>query len=339
MRKSTYAVAVVGATGLVGREILSALDDRGFPFGDLRLYASIRSAGEEVRCGTCTARVELLERARFEQLDIVFLAAGERLSAELAGRAAAAGAVVIDSSQLFVDDLDVPVIVPEINAAALGAFHTRHIVVSPDTLAIALAVVLNPLRDAAGLRRVVATTFEPVSGAGQRGIEELQRQTIDLMNGQSTESEVFPRRIAFNALPQVGEFLAGGSSIEEQQATAALLRVLDAPDVGVSLTRVRVPLFYGTSIALNVETDEPLSAEGVREVLRGAPGVLLQDDAEAAQYPTPGEAVGQDATCVGRVRASASDTVFDLWVCVDNLRKGSAVNAVQIAEVLIRDHL
>ena len=137
----------------------------------------------------------------------------------------------------------------------------------------------------------------------------------------------------------MGEFLAGGSSIEEQQATAALLRVLDAPDVGVSLTRVRVPLFYGTSIALNVETDEPLSAEGVREVLRGAPGVLLQDDAEAAQYPTPGEAVGQDATCVGRVRASASDTVFDLWVCVDNLRKGSAVNAVQIAEVLIRDHL
>ncbi len=339
MRKPAYAVAVVGATGLVGREILSALAERAFPLAELRLYASIRSAGEEVQCGPCTSRVDLLERARFGQFDIVFFAAGERLSAELAGRAADAGAVVIDSSQLFVDDADVPVIVPEVNAAALGDFQARHIVVSPDTPATALAVVLNPLRDAVGLRRVVATTFEPVSGAGQRGIEELHRQTIDLMNGQSTESEVFPHRIAFNALPQVGEFLAGGSSTAEHQATAALRRVLDAPDVGVNLTRVRVPMFYGTGIALNVETDEPLSAEDAREVLRGAPGVILQDDVHAVQYPTPGEAVGQEATCVGRIRSVAPQPIVDLWICLDNLRKGSAVNAVQIAEVLVRDHL
>jgi aspartate-semialdehyde dehydrogenase len=339
MRKPAYAVGVVGATGLVGREILSALDGRGFPLAELRVYSSIRSAGEEVRCGPCTTRVDLLERARFEHLDIVFLAAGERVSAQLAGRVADAGAVVIDSGQLFVDDADVPVIVPEVNAAALGAFDSRHIVISPDTPAIALAVVLNPLRDAAGLRRVVATTFEPVSGAGQRGIEELQRQTIDLMNGQSTENEVFQHRIAFNVLPQVGEFLAGGSSTEEHQGTAALRRILDAPDLAVSLTRVRVPLFYGTGIALNVETDAPWSAEQAREVLRSAPGVFLQDDADAMQYPTPGEAVGQEATCVGRIRSATAETVVDIWICLDNLRKGSAVNAVQIAEVLVRDHL
>jgi aspartate-semialdehyde dehydrogenase len=215
----------------------------------------------------------------------------------------------------------------------------RSVVASPDAVAIALAVALQPLHATAGVTRVVASTFEPVSAAGRAGIEELQQQTVDLLNGRGVEHAVFPQRIAFNALPQIGEFLEGGSARSERQTAAALRRLLGAPELVVSVTRVQVPLFFGEGISVDVETATKLSAAEARDILRAAPGVLLQDEASAQAYSTSADAVGQDATCIGRVRAADTANVLDFWIAIDNVRKGAAVNAVQIAELLIRDYL
>jgi aspartate-semialdehyde dehydrogenase len=339
MKKPAYSVAVVGATGLVGAEIVATLEQRLFPVGDLQLYASLRSAGDEVRCGQHAARVQLLEHARFEGIDLLFFAAGEQVSAECLDRATSAGAVVIDASQLFADDPDVPLIVPEINAADLAGYTTRGLVSSPDSPAIALAIVLNPLHAAAGVSRVVASTYEPVSEGGRAGVEELQQQTIGLMSGESVEPKVFPHRIAFNVLPQIGEFLAGGASRGERQTAGAVRRLLGAPELTVSVTRARIPLFYGTALSVQIETVEKLTAAAARELLQAAPGVLLCDDLGTHIYPTPADAVGVDATFVGRIRESEADNSLDLWIAIDNIRKGSAANLVQIAELLVRDYL
>lgn len=339
MKKPAYSIAVVGATGLVGQEIIEQLEQRGFPIGALQLYGSLRTAGDLFRCAGVSARVELLDGAHFDDTDIVFLAAGEQVSAEWAPRATQAGAVVIDTSQLFAGDADVPLVVPEANAAALADYDARGIVASPDAAAIAMSVVLKPLQTASALRRVVASTFEPVSGAGRAGIEELQQQTVELMGGRSVEPALFQHRIAFNLVPQIGEFLAGGASRGEAQTVCALRRLLNAPELAVSVTRVRAPLFYGAAISLNLETTDGLTADAARELWRTAPGILLQDDVSAGTYPTSVDAVGQDAICVGRVRADEAANVLDLWMVFDNVRKGSAANAVQIAELLIRDYL
>jgi len=340
MQKTAYSVAVIGATGLVGREIVAALEERLFPLASLRLYASLRSAGEEMACGQLLVRVEPIDGARFDGTDLVFLAAGEQVSAECLARATDAGAVVIVTTQLFAGDPDVPLIVPEVNAVEIADYVNRNVISCPDASATALAVALKPLHESARVVRVVATTFEPVSGMGRAGIEELQQQTVELMNGRGIEDPTtFPRRIAFNVIPHAGETLAGGVSSHEQQTMVALRRLLDAPDLPVSVTRVRVPLFYGTGLAVNVETEARLPAAQAREVLRSAPGVLLQEEAPGGGYPTPAEAVEQDATFVGRIREDETVNVLDLWLAIDNLRKGSAVNAVQIAELLIRDYL
>ncbi len=339
MKKPVYTVAVVGATGLVGQEIIDLLNARGFPIGALQLYASLRTAGDENRCGGVSARVELLDSARFNETDLVFLAAGEQVSAEWVPRATEAGAVVIDTSQLFAGDLDVPLVVPEVNAPTLAGYSSRGLVANPDAAAIAMSIVLKPLQAAAALKRVVASTFEPVSGAGRAGIEELQRQAVELMSGRSVEPALFPHRIAFNLVPQIGEALAGGASRDEQQTIGALRRLLDDPELTVSITRVRAPLFYGAAISLNVEMADRVTVAAARDLLRAAPGILLQDDVTTAAYPTPVDAVGQDAICVGRLRADEEANVLDVWIVFDNVRKGSAANAVQIAELLIRDYL
>ncbi|HYD48286.1 MAG TPA: aspartate-semialdehyde dehydrogenase [Terriglobales bacterium] len=336
--KETARVAIVGATGLVGREILAVLEQRLFPLEELQLYASLRSAGEVLDCGGLSRRVELLDTARFDETDLVFLAAGEAVSAEIAERASAV-ATVIDVSQLFADDIDVPLVVPEVNAVELARTGERGIVASPDSAAVALAVALRPFAEGAGLRRVVATSFEAVSGAGQAGIDELQRQTIDLLSGRSTEPAKFEQRIAFNLFPQVGEFLEGGASRGEQLVSSGIRRILDRPDLPVSITRVRVPLFFGQAIALNLETDQHLPVAAVREMLRSAPGVLVEDELSEGQFPTPATAVSEDAISIGRIRTDAESSTVDLWIASDNLRKGSAVNAVQIAEILMRDYL
>jgi aspartate-semialdehyde dehydrogenase len=339
VKKAAYSIAVVGATGLVGQEILERLDERGFPVGALQLYASARTAGDEVRCAGVSARVELLDGARFDDTDLVFLAAGEQVSAEWVPRATDAGAVVIDTSQLFANDADVPLVVPEVNADNLTDYGQRGLVASPDSAAVAMSIVLKPLQATGMLKRIVACTVEPVSGAGRAGIEELQQQTIELMSGRSVDAALFPHRIAFNLVPQVGDLLDGGASQGEQQTTDALRRLLDDADLSVSVTRVRAPFFYGAAIALSVETVDAMTAADVRQALRAAPGILLHDEIAPASYSTPADAVGQDAICVSRIRADAAGNVLDLWVVFDNLRKGCAANAVQIAEILVRDHL
>lgn len=336
---SSASIGIVGATGLVGRQMIETLAERQFPLSNLQLYASPRSAGEEIDCGSMTARVDLLDTATFVGTDIVLMAAGLQVTAEWAGRAAESGAIVIDTSQLFVADADVPLIVPELNAAALSEVSNRNLVTSPDPIAIAAGVALHPLRETAGIRRLVITTFEPVSGSGRAGVEELQQQTLDLMSGRDAAVAVFPQRIAFNLIPQLGEFLEGGSTQEEEATVAAIGRLLEVADLPISITRVRVPTFYGSALAINVETETPMEAEEVRDALRPAPGVLLVDEIEAGAYPTPADAIGADSTQVGRVRANPDLSLVDLWVATDNIRKGSALNAVQIAELLLRDYL
>jgi len=339
MKKPAYSIAVVGATGLVGQEILDRLDERGFAVGALQLYASPRTAGDELRCAGVSARVELLDGARFGDTDLVFLAAGEQVSAEWVPRATDAGAVVIDTSQLFANDADVPLVVPEVNADSLADYTQRGLVASPDSAAVAMSIVLKPLQAAGMLKRVVACTIESVSGAGRAGIDELQQQTIELMSGRSVDAGLFPHRIAFNLVPQVGALLDGGASQGEQQSIDALRRLLDDAELSISVTRVRAPLFYGTAIAMSVETVDAMTVADARQALRTAPGILLQDDVAPASYSTPADAVGQDAICVGRIRADAASNVLDFWIVFDSVRKGCAANAVQIAEILVRDYL
>lgn len=337
----TCNVAVVGATGLVGREILAVLDQRQFPLGELRLYASQRSAGERIECGGRATRVELLDAASFAGVDLIFLAAGETAATEWSDLVGDVDAVVIDTTQTFAADLDVPVVVPEVNPQDLAGYATRGIVASPDATTIALSIVLHPLREAAGIRRVAVTTVEPVSGAGRAGIEELQQQTLGIMQGRGADDAgpTFPHRIAFNLFPQVGALAAGEPSSEESITIGSLRRLIDQPDLPVSLTRVRVPLFYGQGLSINVESLDPLMTSAVVDLLRVAPGILLEDPSESHAYPTPADVIGEDAVAVGRVRSDPEASVIDVWAVIDNLRKGSAVNAVQIAELLLRDHL
>ncbi len=340
MSADLFNIAVVGATGLVGAEIVRVLDERQFPVGELHGYASERSAGGEVEAGAASVKVELLDRADFRGVDVAFFAAPEHVSAGWAGRAADAGAIVIDLSQLYSASPDVPLVAAEVNPQAVGEYAARRLVASPTPAALQLAVTLRPLRDAAGLKRVVVSGYEPVSEAGRAGIDALSQQTLDLFSGRSPEIQLFRDRIAFSLLPQVGEFLAGGYTRAEQQIITQIPRLLEADGLAITATSVRVPLFYGLSQSVNVETVEPLTAEATREILRAAPGVLLQDDPATADYPTPTSAIGNDATCVGRIRADESvECGLNLWIVGDNLRMGSAINAVAIAEILIRDYL
>ncbi|MBI1814130.1 MAG: aspartate-semialdehyde dehydrogenase [Deltaproteobacteria bacterium] len=340
MSRASYNVAVVGATGLVGAEILTVLAEREFPLGELTCYASERTAGDDVSAGSVRVVVELLARAEFHGVDIVFFATPEQITAEWAGRATAADAVVIDLSRLYAEDVAVPLVVSEVNAAVVAEYSGRRIIASPDAAVVQLAAVLKPLRDAAGLKRVVVSSYQPVSDAGRAGLDALSQQTVALLNGQDVVSALFPHRVAFNVFPQVGEFLDGGYTRAEQNLMAQTRRVLDDPALAMTATSVRVPLFYGLSQSVNVETTEPLSAAAAREVLRSAPGVLVQDDAGANEYPTPMTTIGGEATCVGRIRDDESvDNGLNLWIVGDNLRKGAALNAVAIAEILIREYL
>jgi aspartate-semialdehyde dehydrogenase len=340
MHKSEYAIAVVGATGLVGAEIINLLVERSFPFSRLALYASERTAGGEVAVEGRSITVELLDRADFQGIDIAFFASAETVAAEWGGRATEAGAVVIDLSPLYASEADVPLVVPEVNAAAIAGYATRRIIASPDAAALQLAVVLQPLSQVVGLRRVVVSSYQPVSQLGRAGVEELSQQTVALLNGRDVEVHLLPHRIAFNLMPQVGEFLHGGYTRGEQQLVEQTRRLLDDPGLPITATGVRVPLFFGLSQSVNLEMHDRLTAADAREVLRQAPGLLVQDDPNAAVYPVPANAIGSDATCVGRIRDDDSaDNAINLWISGDNLRQGSALNAVAIAEVLIREYL
>lgn len=341
MSERELTVAIVGATGAVGSEVMRTLEERLFPVGELRLFASERSAGELVDWRGSQVRVELLDGDGFEGVDVAFFCAGGAVSAEFAPRAVDAGAVVIDKSSHFRMHPDVPLVVPEVNAIDLEERHLG-IIASPNCTTIPIVVALKPLADAIGIERIVAASYQAVSGGGKRGIDALSRETVNLLNMRSAEDDdqpsVFPRRIAFNCIPQVDSFLEDGSTKEEAKVIAETRRVLHLETLPIAVTCVRVPTFYGHTVALTVELEQPLDAVDAQRLLREAPGVVLCELGDEMPYPTAADVGGTDAVYVGRVRNDPSHPRgLQLWVAADNVRKGAALNAVQIAEIVARD--
>jgi aspartate-semialdehyde dehydrogenase len=337
MTAGTLAVAVVGPSGLVGQEIIEILEARQLPVNEVRLLGSARTAGAEIERGGQTERVTLLDANSFDGLDLAFFAAGPSVAGAHAPVAAAAGTRVIDLSSRFRLDPAVPLIVPEVNAAAIHDGRERGIVASPSAIAIALAVVLAPLREAAGLRRVVVSTYQGTAGGGRTAVNRLSRETVELLAGRGSRRRIADRPRAFNCIPQVGAFVPGGATTQELQVVEEVRKTLAEPLLALSVTAVRVPTFFGYGLSVTCETDRPLAAAAATEVLRQAPGILVHDE-PADPYPTPVEVVGSDGTHVGRIRAdSAVERGLAFWIALDNVRKGAALNAVEIAEILARD--
>ena len=336
-----YRVAVVGATGNVGREILNILAERQFPADEVAALASARSTGDEIDFGDSgkTLKVKNLDHFDFTGWDIALFAAGSEVSKVHAPKAAAAGCTVIDNSSLYRMDPDVPLIVPEVNPEAIAGYTRKNIIANPNCSTAQLVVALKPLHDAAKIRRVVVATYQSVSGSGKAGMDELFEQSRNIFVGDSTEPRVYPRQIAFNVIPHAGDFLDDGSTTEEWKMVVETKKILD-PAIKLTATCVRVPVFVSHSEVVNIEFENEISASQARSILREAPGVMVVDKREPGGYVTPIEAVGEYATYVSRIREDSTvENGLSLWVVSDNLRKGAALNAVQIAELLGRKHL
>jgi aspartate-semialdehyde dehydrogenase len=329
-----YKVAVVGATGNVGREILNVLAQRQFPASEVVALASTRSIGTEVSFGDGVLKVKALDYYDFKGTDIALMAAGSSVSKPWAPKIAAQGALVIDNASCWRLDREVPLVVPEVNASDLDNIK-KGIIANPNCAIAQLVVALKPLHDEAKIKRVVVATYQSVSGAGKAAMDELFRQTRAVFVADPIETENFPKQIAFNVIPQVQEFHASGYTNEEFKMMAEVQKILD-PNILLTATCVRVPVFVGHSEAVNIEFEKPITAERARAILREAPGVLVVDKREDGGYVTPIECVGEDATYVSRIRKDPTiEHGLSMWVVSDNLRKGAALNAVQIAECLI----
>jgi aspartate-semialdehyde dehydrogenase len=334
-----YKVAVVGATGNVGREMLDILAERRFPADEVVAIASRRSQGVEVSYGEKTLKATALEHYDFSGIDICLMSAGGAVSKEWSPKIAAQGAVVIDNSSAWRYDADVPLIVPEVNADAIVDFRKKGIIANPNCSTAQLVVVLKPLHDAAKIKRVVVSTYQSVSGAGKDGMDELDRQTKAVYSLGELEVKKFTKRIAFNVIPHIDVFMDDGSTKEEWKMMVETKKILD-PKIKLSATCVRVPVFIGHSEAVNIEFENEITVDQAHEILRNAPGVLVVDKRENGGYATPYEAAGDDATYVSRVREDPTvEHGLVLWCVSDNLRKGAALNAVQIAESLINRKL
>src|SRR5215210_8471833 len=336
-----YRVAVVGATGNVGREILNILAERQFPLDEVAALASPRSTGDVIDFGDTgkELKVQNLDHFDFAGWDMALFAAGSETSKVYAPKAAQAGCTAIDNSSLYRMDPDVPLIVPEVNSEAIAGYRKKNIIANPNCSTAQLVVALKPLHDAAKIKRVVVATYQSVSGAGKKGMDELFEQSRNIFVGDSNEPAFFPKQIAFNVIPQAGDFLDDGSTSEEWKLVVETKKILD-PAIKVSATCVRVPVFVGHSEAVNIEFENEISAKQAQAILREAPGVMLIDKRENGGYVTPVEAVGEYATYVSRVREDPTvENGLSLWIVSDNLRKGAALNAVQIAELLGRKHL
>jgi aspartate-semialdehyde dehydrogenase len=336
-----YRVVVVGATGNVGREMLNILAERQFPADEVAAVASARSTGDPVDFGESgrTLKVANIEHFDFSGWDMALFAAGSEASKRHAPKAAAAGCTVIDNSSLFRMDPDVPLIVPEVNPEAIDGYRRKNIIANPNCSTAQMVVALKPLHDAARIRRVVVATYQSVSGAGKQGMDELFEQSRNIFVGDQSEPVKFTKQIAFNVIPHIDSFLEDGSTKEEWKMVVETKKILD-PKIKVSATCVRVPVFVGHSEAINIEFENEISASQAQEILREAPGVMLVDKREDGGYVTPVEAVGEYATYVSRVRDDPTvENGLSLWCVSDNLRKGAALNAVQIAELLGRRHL
>lgn len=336
-----YKVAVVGATGNVGREMLTILAEREFPIDEIAAVASSRSHGTEVELGDTgkMLKVQNIEHFDFAGWDMALFAAGSGPTKEYAPKAAAAGCVVIDNSSLYRMDPDVPLIVPEVNPEAIAGYTKRNIIANPNCSTAQMVVALKPLHDAATIKRVVVSTYQSVSGAGKSGMDELFEQSRAIFVGDPKENHVFTKQIAFNVIPHIDVFLDDGSTKEEWKMVVETKKILD-PKIKLTATCVRVPVFVGHSEAIHIEFENEISAKKAQEILREAPGIMLVDKREDEGYITPVECVGDSATYISRVREDPTvENGLIIWCVSDNLRKGAALNAVQIAELLGRKHL
>ncbi|HET6159504.1 MAG TPA: aspartate-semialdehyde dehydrogenase [Dongiaceae bacterium] len=335
-----YRVAVVGATGNVGREMLQTLSERNFPVDEVVALASQRSAGGEVSFGDDEAlKVQRLDQFNFKGIDIVLSSAGAKVSADFAPKAGAAGAVVIDNTSYFRMDPDVPLVVPEVNPQAIAGYKKKNIIANPNCSTIQMVVALKPLHDVARIKRVVVATYQSVSGGGKDAMDELFNQTRGIYMNAPMQKTKFTKQIAFNCIPHIDVFMDDGSTKEEWKMSVETKKILDLK-IKVTATCVRVPVFVSHAEAVNIEFERPLTADEARSILKSAPGVAVVDHRVDEGYVTQVEAAGEDKVYVSRIREDATiDNGLSLWVVADNLRKGAALNAVQIAEKLVSDYL
>jgi aspartate-semialdehyde dehydrogenase len=330
-----YNVAVLGATGAVGREMLASLQDRGFPVKNLKVLASSRSEGSAVEFDGKEHTVEKVQPDSFLGQDIALFSAGSAASKEFAPEAAKRGCVVVDNSSCWRQDPRVPLIIPEVNSNAVKKH--KGIIANPNCSTIQMLAALKPIYDAVGIKRIVVSTYQSVSGTGQKGVNELADQTRLLFNSQEYEPKVYPHRIAFNCLPHIDDFTDNGYTKEEMKMVNETVKIFDDPNIKVTATCVRVPVFYGHSEAVWIETARHINPDAAREILTRAPGLLVQDEPAKAVYPLASEAAGREEVFVGRIRADFTvENGLAMWIVADNLKKGAATNAVQIAELLLR---
>jgi len=339
MAKS-FNVAVAGATGAVGNQMLSCLEERDFPINNLKLLATSKSAGRKLRFRSEEIPVEELTETSFSGVDIGIFSAGGATSEKYAPFAAKDGCVVVDNSAAWRMDPDVPLVVPEVNPHAVAKYSNKGIIANPNCSTIQMVVALAPVHRKVGIKRIVVSTYQAVSGTGKKAIDELYNQTKAILNFLEPQKKVYPHRIAFNCLPQIDVFLDNGYTKEEMKMVGETRKILEDDSIGVTATTVRVPVFFSHSESVNIETREPISPDEVRALLENAPGVTVVDDPSKSLYPMAIDGAGRDETFVGRIRADESiANGINLWVVSDNIRKGAATNAVQIAEILAQDYL
>ena len=335
----SYKVAVVGATGNVGREMLSILHERNFPISEVVALASARSAGTEVSFGDKNLKVQDLAKYDFKGTDFVFSSPGAKVSAEFAPKAAAAGAIVVDNTSHFRMEPDVPLVVPEVNPQALKNYAKRNIIANPNCSTIQMLVALKPIHEAAKIKRIVVSTYQSVSGAGKEAMDELFNQSRHFFMNDEPKSEVFPKQIAFNVIPQIDKFMDDGMTKEEWKMVVETKKILD-PEIEVCANCVRMPVFIGHAEMVNIELENPLSPKEAMKLWRDAEGVTLIDLDSEMEFVTPAEIAGEDDVFISRVRADKSvKNGLNFWCVSDNMRKGAALNSIQIAEVLIKDYL
>ncbi|MEF3167868.1 MAG: aspartate-semialdehyde dehydrogenase [Deltaproteobacteria bacterium] len=336
----SFSVAIAGATGAVGRTMRQVLEERSFPVREIRFLASERSVGKKLPFRGEMIPVQKLDHDSFSGVDIALFSAGGDRSLTFAPSAAKAGAVVIDNSSAWRMDPQVPLVVPEVNPHAIADYRTKGIIANPNCSTIQMVVALKPLHDFARITRIVVSTYQAVSGTGQKAIAELEGQIKAWAAGAAMDIQVYPHQIAFNCLPHIDSFMENGYTKEEMKMVNETRKIMEAPEIRVVATTVRVPVFYGHSESVNVEFERPISPEKARELLQGAPGVKVVDDPGKNVYPLAIEAAGQDLTFVGRIRKDLScENGLALWIVADNIRKGAATNAVQIAEILAEKYL
>ena len=340
MAEKKYNVAVAGATGAVGNQMISCLEERKFPIKSIKLLASSRSVGHKIDYRGDSIDVEELKESSFKGMDIALFSAGGGVSEKFAPFAAKDGCVVIDNSSTWRMDPDVPLVVPEVNPHAVEQYTKKGIIANPNCSTIQMVVSLYPLHKKYGIKRIVVSTYQAVSGTGKKAIDELDSQTRAILNSKNYENKVYPHTIAFNCLPQIDLFLGNGYTKEEMKMVYETRKIFEDDTIRVTATTVRVPVFYGHSESINIETKENISAKEVKSLLKKTPGVKVVDDPKNNVYPLAIDAAGQDLTLVGRIRDDESITNgINMWVVADNIRKGAATNAVQIAEILAKEYL